>query len=248
MEKRLPEVKSVLITGASSGLGKACAQRLAADGYRVILAGRNQPSLEAVAAECGARYYVCDVKDETATRDMLGEVKQQCGPIHGWVLAAGIQELRPLMMEAVSSLQKTWEVNVLGTLGLLAQALKLRLVAKGGSIVLFSSAATLSGGAGLVSYAASKGALEAAARSLAIELAGQHIRVNSLAPGVILTPMSERYLGKLKPEQVEALRQAHPLGFGDPSDIAGTVGFLLSNDARWITGTTLVIDGGLTAQ
>ncbi len=240
----------VVVTGATSGLGRASVVRLAEEGARMILVGRNQAALEDLAAAHGDRVqgtYVRDLADAAAGAELMAAWKD-AGPVAGWVLAAGIQELRPLMMESWASLERTWAANVAGSLSLLAAALKTRRVARGGSIVMFSSAAASAGGAGLVSYAASKGALEAAVRSMALELAPQAIRVNAIAPGVIPTPMSEKYLGKLNAQQVEHLKAEHPLGFGTPEDVAGTVAFLLSSDARWITGTTIQIDGGLSAH
>jgi NAD(P)-dependent dehydrogenase (short-subunit alcohol dehydrogenase family) len=231
----------ILITGASSGLGKSCAERMVKEGAQIIQIGRNKETLNPDHVA-----YACDLTDEAAIKATLAQIKTEHGPIDGWVLAAGSQDVRPLMMESASTLQGAFANNVLTSLGLLAQALKARLVQKGGSIILFSSAATHSGGAGLVGYAAVKGALEAATRSLALELATHKIRVNSIAPGVIRTPMSEKYMAKLTPEQIARIETAHPLGFGTPEDVASAVKFLLSDDSRWITGSTLMIDGGLS--
>jgi NAD(P)-dependent dehydrogenase (short-subunit alcohol dehydrogenase family) len=231
----------VLITGASSGLGKACAERMAREGAEVILVGRNKETLNA-----DYPHYVCDLTDEAATKAMLSAIKTNIGAIDGWVLAAGSQDIRPLMMESAATLQSAFASNVQSSLGLVGLALKGRMVQRGGSIVLFSSAATHSGGAGLVGYAAMKGALEAATRSLALELASQKIRVNAVAAGIIRTPLSEKYLSKLTAEQIARLEDSHPLGFGTPEDVAGPVRFLLSEDSRWITGSVMMIDGGLS--
>jgi NAD(P)-dependent dehydrogenase (short-subunit alcohol dehydrogenase family) len=190
----------------------------------------------------------CDVSREEDCKALAAQLKREAIALDGLVLAAGTQAVRPLMMESQTSLNASWSVNVYGSLGLLGLLLKSRLVAKGASIVLFSSAAAAAGGAGIAGYAASKGAIEAATHSLALELASQGIRVNAVAAGVVETPMSSQYLSRMTDEQVERLRAEHPLGFGKPEDIAGPVMFLLSPAARWITGSILRVDGGLTSH
>jgi NAD(P)-dependent dehydrogenase (short-subunit alcohol dehydrogenase family) len=238
--------KRILVTGASSGIGRTCALRLAQEQASLILVGRNEQTLRSVVTAPVPRICVCDLTDETRVQSLLAELKKELGSIDGCVLAAGIHNVRPLMMESPANLQKVWAVNVQACLGFLGAALKSRLVARGGAVVLFSSVAARAGGPGLVSYASSKGAIEAATRSLALELASQRIRVNAVAPGVVRTPMSDGYMSKLSPEQVARLEAQHPLGFGQPDDVAGPVLFLLSEEARWITGAVLVVDGGFS--
>ncbi|HEX3879190.1 MAG TPA: SDR family oxidoreductase [Bryobacteraceae bacterium] len=239
--------KRILVTGASSGLGQACATSLAAAGAQLIAASRRIDELNAQ-FPAPHRAIACDVSREEDCKALAAQLKQESLTLDGLVLAAGAQSIKPLMMESLASLQTSWSVNVYGSLGLIAALLKSRLIAKGASIVLFSSAATSAGGAGIVSYVATKGALEAATRSLALELAPQAIRVNAIAPGVVETPMAAQYMARMTSEQVERLRAEHPLGLGKPEDIAGPVEFLLSPAARWITGTVLCVDGGLTSH
>jgi NAD(P)-dependent dehydrogenase (short-subunit alcohol dehydrogenase family) len=239
--------KRILVTGASSGLGLACATALSASGAELVVAARRlDPLTERFPAP--HRAIACDVGREEDCKALAAQLKQDGIALDGIVLAAGVQSVKPLMMESQASLSICWNVNVYGSLGLLGVLLKSRLVARGAAIVLFSSAAASSGGAGIVSYAASKGAIEAATRSLALELASQGIRVNAIAGGVVETPMSSQYLSRMTPEQVAHLRAQHPLGFGKPEDIAAPVEFLLSPAARWITGVILPVDGGLTSH
>lgn len=241
------EQKTVLVTGASSGLGLRCVEVAAGYGATVIAVARN---LEALRAQFPNLHHVisCDVSSEDGVKSLIQEVKTLGRPVDGWVLAAGVQDIRPLLMESRETLERAWATNVYGSLGLLAAALKARLVARGGSVVLFSSAATHSGGAGLAGYAATKGALEAATHSLAIELSSQRIRVNAVAPGVVKTAMADKYMSRMTRQQAESVAAQHPLGLGVPDYVAEPVAFLLSDLAQWITGSVLMIDGGLTSH
>ncbi len=239
--------KTIVVTGASSGLGRSCAERLGREGANLVLVGRKANEIEAVAASCGGAPMVGDLTDKAFVASVVSEVRSRSGTAHGWVLAAGAHALLPLMMEGADKLIALWRSNVLTSLGLVAAAFKGRVVAPRGSIVFFSSVVTRAGGAGMVSYASTKGALEGAVRSLSLEVSSQGIRVNAIAPGVVDTPMSEAYLSKLPPENAERVRTSHPLGVGRPEDVSGPVAFLLSDDARWITGSVLVVDGGLSA-
>lgn len=242
----------VLVTGASSGIGQASAERLAEEGARVILVARDLSRLnEKCARLIGSEHlvYSCDLTDEAAVMEMAKELREVVGALNGVVHCAGIHWLRPLQITTSSALQEMLTSHVVSSIALTRAIVTRRLAAKQGcSIIWFSSAAALQGGAGTVAYAAAKGALVSAARVLAIELARRKIRVNVIAPGVVRTPQSEAFLSNLTPAQVQAVADEHLLGLGEPEDMAGVVAFLLSDDARWITGTTIVADGGLTAH
>jgi NAD(P)-dependent dehydrogenase (short-subunit alcohol dehydrogenase family) len=239
-----------LVTGGGSGLGKGIAVLLARLGARVTVVGRDHGRLDAALADLegtGHDASAFDLADIDAIPDWMSACAQ-AGPYAGVAHCAGIQSLKPLRACTADFIDHTMRVNVASAMGL-ARGLRQKDVAiRPASLVLMSSTAGLTGQAGNVVYATSKGALLAAARALAIELVRDGIRVNAVAPAVVPTPMSEKSMRIWSKEQLEAVLALHPMGLGTVEDVANAVVFLLSDMARWITGTTLVVDGGYTAQ
>lgn len=244
------EGKTVLVVGASSGIGMAVARRLAAEGASVICAARTQDPLDRLAAELPGEGHIVlpfDAANETAVNEAAARLKSQNRALNAAVLCAGAHSLRPLQLLKTASIDESLTANVRSTLLCTRMAAKLA-PPEGSSIVFLSSAAALIGNIGETVYAAGKGALISACRAAATELAARRIRVNVVAPGVVETPMSERWLSQLSPEQRAAVGARHLLGFGRPEDVAAAILFLASDDARWITGACLTVDGGLTCH
>jgi NAD(P)-dependent dehydrogenase (short-subunit alcohol dehydrogenase family) len=180
--------------------------------------------------------------------EWLTRLASECGPLTGLAHAAGIQIVRPLRALDEATLNETLAVN-LNTALFLTKGFRQKTVCPaGGSIVLFSSVMGLTGQAGQAAYSASKGALISMCRSLALELARERIRINCVAPGLVKTEMAGRLKESLPAAQYEAVTAMHPLGLGTPDDIAAPVVFLLSAASAWMTGTTMVVDGGYTSH
>jgi NAD(P)-dependent dehydrogenase (short-subunit alcohol dehydrogenase family) len=240
--------RTVLVTGASSGLGRDIAVLLGKLGARVVLTGRRQEGLDETRAmmEGGEHVTQCfDLCDIDAIPGWMKELAARTGPLHGLVHSAGIQVTRPLRSLTAANIDATLRPNVAAALALTKGFRQKGVYEPRASVVFLSSTAGLAGGPAQSLYSASKGALVAMARSLALELARDGINVNCVAPGTVDTGMGAREKDKLTPEQYQAL--AGVLGFGTGRDVAGAVAFLLAETGRWITGTTLVVDGGLLA-
>ncbi|HBK46236.1 MAG TPA: 3-oxoacyl-ACP reductase [Xanthomonadaceae bacterium] len=239
--------KRVLVTGASSGLGRAIALGCAAMGGELVVTGRDAQRLATVLGDLQAvsdlphQAFQADLR-ETEGRD--GLVASLRSPIDGLVHSAGISRLCPTRLMSESHLQEIQAINLQAPVLLTQALLKRNLVANGGSIVFIASIAAHIGVAGVGAYSASKAALIAFSRCLAMEVVKRQIRVNCLSPALVETPLLEataQVVGSM-----EAERGNYPLGFGKPEDVANAAIFMLSGASRWITGTSLVMDGGLT--
>ncbi|HEY2014896.1 MAG TPA: SDR family oxidoreductase [Bryobacteraceae bacterium] len=243
--------RTIVVTGASSGIGRDTARLIGELGGRVILVGRNQERLTetlGLLAGEGHRAETFDLSLADEIPAWLKGLSESVGPLHGLVHSAGLHKLTPLRVLNSRTVEELGRVNVGAAIGLAKGFSRKGVCAPASSIVFLSSVAGMTGQAGLAAYSASKGAVIALTRTLAIELAKENIRVNCVAPGVVTTEMGQGLLRMLTAEQRADLEAKHPLGFGNARDVANAVAFLLAGTGRWITGTVLVVDGGYTAQ
>lgn len=241
--------RTVLVTGASSGLGRGCAHLLGRLGTRVVLVARSEDRLrETCAAMEGDGHVVApfDLNDLDAIPNWMKSIAGELGPIDGLVHSAGIHRLHPLQVSTPANVDELLRIN-LGAAIALTRGFRQRGVrADAGGVVYISSVMGLVGNRGVSAYAASKGALISMAKSLALELADDGIRVNCVCPGHVETALTERSEEILNNQQVKAIYDMHPIGIGTPEDVANAVAFLLSDAGRWITGQAMVVDGGYT--
>lgn len=243
--------RAILVTGASSGIGRETSILLSQLGARVILAGRSQERLEQTHQAMAGADHLVEVFDLLALAQIPEWIKRlaaSMGPLHGLVHCAGVHNAHPLKTLSADKFEEVMRANVSSALMLAKGFRQKGCHAAGAAIVLLSSTAGLVGEPGVAAYAASKAALLGLSRSLAAELASQGIRVNCVAPGMVRTEMSGRLRQLLLPEQFAALEARHLLGLGEPRDVANAIAFLLADTGRWITGSTLVIDGGYTCR
>jgi NAD(P)-dependent dehydrogenase (short-subunit alcohol dehydrogenase family) len=236
-----------IVTGASRGIGFAIAQRFVAEGARVCITGRDAGALETAAKDLGGPQVAIGVAGKGDDPDhraaVIDTVRDAFGPVTLLVNNIGINPAYgPLAGLDLGAARKMIDVNVLGTLGWVQEALRGGLAEAGGSIVNISSVSGVRPAPGIAFYGVTKAALIHLTEELAVELAPA-VRVNAVAPAVIKT----RFATALYEGREELLAATYPLGrLGVPEDVAGAVAFLCSNDAAWITGQTVVIDGGVT--
>uniref|UniRef100_C6BLP8 Short-chain dehydrogenase/reductase SDR n=2 Tax=Ralstonia pickettii TaxID=329 RepID=C6BLP8_RALP1 len=238
--------RTAIVTGGSRGIGAAVARRLAADGARVAVVYRSkQEEADAVvqsirATGAHAIAVQADVSDAASVDAMTGTVREAFGAIDILVNNAGILENQPVGSIDLASFDVQFRTNAFSTI-LVTQAVLPHVPAPGGRIVNVSSSLVYRPRAGLAVYAASKAAVGALTHAFAVELGPRNITVNAVAPALTRTDMTAPI-----PDEVKArMRDSTPLGrLAEPGDIADAVAFLASDDARWITGRTLMTDGG----
>ena len=241
--------RTILVTGASSGLCRATCDVLSQLGARVIAVGRDEGRLIETAEQLEGNGHLVRPFDLSNVNDIPPWMKSLAtdhGPLLGVVHSAGQHLARPLQMLKPDAVQELMQVNVTAGM-MLAKGLRQRGVHESpASIVFLSSVMGQVGQAGVSAYCASKGAVDAMTRSLALELAPQGIRVNAVAPGQVETEMLDQQKQTLTAEQFDRIKAMHPLGLGQPEDVAHAIAFLLADTSRWINGTTLTVDGGYT--
>jgi NAD(P)-dependent dehydrogenase (short-subunit alcohol dehydrogenase family) len=237
-----------VVTGASSGIGRATVKRLAAAGASVGLVARDRTRLEDLAGEIGAMaaIFPTDLRDTTQRATVIPDVYARFGRIDVLVNAAGVIGTGTLSTSDRAAWDDMLELNLYATVDLMRAALP-HLEATHGAVVNISSVAGLRAFPGILPYAVSKAAVDQLTRCTALELAPKGVRVNAVDPGVVVTELHRR--GYMDEEAYAAFlehsKSTHPLGrVGQPEEVAEAIAFLASSRSAWITGVTLAVDGG----
>lgn len=242
------EGKTILVTGASSGIGRGIAIACAQMGGTVILNGRNEERLQETLSMMEGKDHQILVGD-LAQQEDLQRMADTLPELQGWVNSAGIPKVCPIKHFDRNDVEEIFNTNITSTMLLLSMLMKKKKLRRGASVVLISSiSGVYVGTAGDTSYCASKGAVNGFTKGAAIELAGQGIRINSINPGLVPTSILD--LAKAKSGDthvVDTMMEKYPLKrLGKPDDIGNGAVYLLSDASSWITGQNLVIDGGIS--
>lgn len=247
------EGKVALITGAASGIGAACAERFAAEGATVAgvdLAAPTGTSWQRVTSSAGKSVALsCDVRDEASVESAVAEVVRRLGRIDIVVNAAGVAGGGAVHMLATEEWDRIVDTNLKGTFLVCKHALARMFAQGGGNVINIASIEGLEGTEGGSAYNASKGGVVLLTKNLAIDYGRKNVRVNCICPGFIETPMTAAVFSNPGMEEyLERFRDAHQLGrLGKPEEIASAALFLASDDASFVSGHALVVDGGFTA-
>ena len=240
-----------LVTGASSGIGKATAVLLSECGARVVVHGRDETRLNQTLSElqgAGHLTSVAVLENADQTVDWLKGVLEQSGPLTGVFHCAGMELIRPARMIKQAQIDDVFGSSLFAAFGIARAMSAKNALVDGGSIVFMSSVAGSTGQVGMTAYSAAKAGIDGLVRSLACELASKRIRVNSIAAGAVHTAMHDRLTHGSGGDATQAYAQSHLLGFGQAQDVAQAALYLLSPASRWVTGTTMVVDGGYTVR
>ena len=237
--------KTILVTGASSGIGKAVAQECAAAGATCLITARNEQrllqTLEGLQGD-GHQMFIADLADTTAIETMIESLPK----LDGVVSCAGVVETKMLKFTEEEDLQNLFETNAFSAIRLVRALVQNKKLKKESSVVFISSISGVKCGyIGGSLYGATKGAIEGFAKATALELAPQKIRVNTITPGMVETSLLKDV--EVDQDQIEADKQKYPMKrYGKPEEIGYSAVFLLSDATKWVTGTSLLIDGGYT--
>ena len=237
--------KTILVTGASSGIGRQTCISIANMGGKIVASGRNEKRLKETITMLPVDNHETVKADLTKTFE-IEEMVNDLDKINGVVHCAGVVKLLPMKFYTKEYLREFNEINYEAPVLLTKTLHKKRKILNNSSIIFISSIMSQVGKIGQGLYAGTKGALVAITKVFALELAAKNIRVNCISPGLVKTPLIDD-LTTFKKEIEENIK-LHPLGLGTPEDVANACVYLLSDASKWITGTNLIIDGGYCAQ
>lgn len=237
--------KTILVTGASSGIGKACAIECSKMGAKLIITGRNGERLNQTLGALKGQGHTALVAD-LSIEDDINNLASEIGILDGLILNAGTNHKALVKFISRKLLDEMFSVNFYAPALLVQKLVKQKKLNRGASIVFMSSIATSYASISLSVYAASKGAINSFMRVLALELSSQKIRVNAIQPGMVKTKALGTYTLR---EELDAWEKSIPLGrAGEPEDIAFASIYLLSDASQWVTGTIMNLDGGVTLR
>ncbi len=245
------ENKHILITGASSGIGRQCAITCSYFGAKVTITGRNKHELEQTLSDMSGgnhQIIIADISKIDNIEDIVNESVSVNGKFDGFIHSAGIEVTLPLKMHKNKIIDDQMRVNVYAGIEFIRNLSLKKYSNDYSSFILISSIRGMVGAPGQLGYCTSKGALLAAVKSLATELAKRNIRVNAISPGQVEnTAMTEHMLNEFSDISLQKNKESHLLGWLTADDVANGAVYLLSNAAKKITGTNLIIDSGFTA-
>lgn len=239
--------KTYLVTGGSSGIGRATAKLLSQCGAKLIIAGRDLAKLKLSLQDLSGDNHtvtICDFDDADQVSDWVKSLVEKHGTLDGVLHCAGIELIRPIRMTKQAQIEEVFGSSIYAAFGLSRGLSQKNALHDGASIVFMSSVAGISGQVGMTVYSAAKAAIDGLVRSLACEFAGRRIRVNAIVAGAVKTEMHERLTRSSGDEGMAKYEAMHLLGFGEVDDIANCAVYLLGPASRWVTGTAMVVDGG----
>jgi len=244
--------RRILVTGASSGIGRAVAIAAAGCGAHVTAMGRDRSRLdETLEALHGSGHVAAPAVDMSQLEEASAAIEglaREHGAFDGIFHSAGVTLVLPVKLLKTRHLDEVFGASVTGAFAVARAAAKRGVLLDGGALLFMSSVASSTGRMALSSYCAAKAAVDGMVRALAVEFAPRRIRVNSIAAGAIETEMHDSFTGSIDEKALQAYRDFHPLGFGRTEDVSSAALYLLSDAGRWITGTALALDGGATAK
>lgn len=239
--------KRILVTGATSGIGRQIAITCISNGAEVVFSGKSIEKLQELKKNFGDKHSY--INADLSLDNDINYLVDACEPLDGLVHCVGIMKTLPAKFIHRSVLEEVMNINFFSSVLLTSALLKRKKIKKEASIVFISSiGGNYIASKGNSMYSASKGAMNAYAKVLALELAAASVRVNTINPGMVKTEMWTMDISSISEDQILEDQKKYPLGYGEPCDVAEAALFLLSSKAKWITGSELVLDGGFTLQ